>query len=118
MFCTRMGCPQPNHMNHYHCGRCTDPAVTSMLGHYSRDDQGNESFSCKEEYKKVDIGIPMSWNGTEGYFLSDDEYESLVNSDNAEYTDELETEVHNHRNTIDEARDTAYELFKLLDNAL
>lgn len=88
-----------------------------MLGHYSRDDNGVESFSCKEEYKKVDIGIPMTWNGSEGYFITDEEYDQLVAGLDTEYLEELETEVHNHRNTIDEARSSAYDLYKLLDNA-
>jgi hypothetical protein len=59
----------------------------------------------------------MSWNGTDGVFLSDEEYDQLVNGHDTEYVDELETEVHNHRNTLDEAHAAAYDLYKLLDNA-
>lgn len=66
----------------------------------------------------MSIGIPMSWNGTSGYFLSDDEYEELTEDKSDEYMAELEIEVGNHRNTIDEARATAYDLYRLLDNAL
>jgi len=66
----------------------------------------------------MDIGIPMSWNGTSGYFLSDEEYDQLVNDKADEYVEELEIEVGNHRNTIDEARSTAYDLYKFLDDAL
>lgn len=66
----------------------------------------------------MSVGIPMSWNGTSGYFLSDDEYSDLVDNKPDEYVEELEIEVGNHRNTIDEARATAYDLYKLLDNAL
>ncbi len=65
----------------------------------------------------MDIGIPMSWNGTSGYFLSDEEYSELVNDKPDDYVEELEIEVHNHRNTLDEARLAAYDLYKLLDNA-
>lgn len=90
-----------------------------MLGHYLRDSKGNDSFSCKEEYKQVTIGIPMTWNGSEGRFLTDEEFEELTSATDPadEYIEELENEVHNHRNTIDEARSAAYDIYKLLDNA-
>lgn len=65
----------------------------------------------------MDIGIPMSWNGTDGVFLSEEEYDQLVNGQDTEYVDELETEVHNHRNTLAEVRDMAYDLYKRLDDA-
>jgi hypothetical protein len=68
----------------------------------------------------LEIGIPMTWNGSEGRFLTDEEFDDLVNREEPadDYTEELEIEVHNHRNTLDEARSTAYDLYKLLDNAL
>jgi hypothetical protein len=67
----------------------------------------------------LEIGIPMTLNGSEGRFLTTSEYEDLVNSGDPadEYIEELETEVHNHRNTLDEARSMAYDIYKLLDDA-
>ncbi len=31
--CDRPECPNPGHLNHWHCGRCQSPEITSMLGH-------------------------------------------------------------------------------------
>lgn len=59
----------------------------------------------------------MSWNGSSGYFVTDEEYYQLVADKSDEYLDELETEVHNHRNTIEEARLAAYDLYEILNNA-
>ncbi len=42
--CDRPGCLGQNHGNHYHCGRCTSPKVTSMMGHYV----GGE-YTCRPE---------------------------------------------------------------------
>lgn len=112
--CDRKGCPQPNHMNHYHCGRCSSPEVTSMLGHYQSDDGKTWNFTCKEE----DMGRSMSFDGEEGYFLTVEEFEELQEStEEDERIEELETEVSNLREVISQAYDSAHEMKYLLGNA-
>ncbi len=32
--CPREGCPDPENLNHYHCGVCGSPEITSMMGHF------------------------------------------------------------------------------------
>lgn len=39
--------------SHYHCGHCDSEAVTSMLGHYWRDEDGQWRFHCEERGGKV-----------------------------------------------------------------
>lgn len=68
-----------------------------------------------------EYGTPMSFNGKSGYFLEDEEYAKLVaaaaEDDRNEYLEELEIEVHNHRNTLDETRSTVYDLWKFLEDS-
>lgn len=116
--CTRDNCPTPKQSNHYHCGRCTSPAITSMLGHYSRDENGIETFSCKEEDKIVTYGVEMSFNGDRGRFLTEDEYDELTEeSEGQEELEELRMELNNLRQHIAEAKDHAHELYYHLGNA-
>lgn len=64
------------------------------------------------------LRIPMSWNGNEGYFLTVAAFEELTEDKSDEDVAELEIKVGNYRNTIDEARTTAYDLYRFLDNAI
>lgn len=115
--CERKGCPTPSQGNHYHCGRCVSPDVTSMMGHYKSDDGKNWYFTCEEK----DLGRSMSFDGEEGYFLTTEEYEELQENENAEEyrerVEELEAEVSNLRETVSQAYDSAHDLKYLLGNA-
>lgn len=61
--CDREGCTS-DATNHYHCGRCTSPAVTSMMGHYRSDGRGNEWYTCRpEDLPETSVKPPVVAHG-------------------------------------------------------
>lgn len=56
----------------------------------------------------------MSFNGDEGYFLTEEEFEELSEGEDVE---ELRTEVENLRYVISQAYDHAHDMKYLLGNA-
>lgn len=83
-----------------------------MLGHSTFVD-GKTEFTCKEEFKKVEFGIPMVFGDKSGYFITEEEAKKY----DLEYVEELEIEVGNLRNAVDDARSAAYDIYKQLDDA-
>ena len=61
----------------------------------------------------MEFGTPMVFGDKSGYFITEEEAQKY----DMEYVEELETEVHNLRNAVDEARGAAYDIYKQLDDA-